>query len=141
MKLLFDHNLPLGLVAGLADLFPHSEHVFVLGLERATDREIREHAQREGFGSLAEAQKLARSSKQSLVNEYGVAAQRIVTNLGTSRRCRKIDFWLAPSGLRGPKDSNIELLSQSQLIGEAEKNRYTIRRLEFIGNDNTYAIR
>ena len=49
MKLLFDHNLPPGLVAGLADLFPHSEHVFVLGLERATDWEIREHAQREGF--------------------------------------------------------------------------------------------
>ncbi len=72
----------------------------------------------------------------TLVNQYGVAAQRIVTNLGTSRRCRKIDLWLAPSGLRVPKDSNIELLSQSQLIAEAEKNRYTIRRLEFIGNEH-----
>ena len=49
MKLLFDHNLPPRLVAGLADLFPHSEHVFVLGLERATDLEIRDYAQREGF--------------------------------------------------------------------------------------------
>ena len=49
MKLLFDHNLPPRLVARLADLFPHSEHVFVLGLERATDLEIRDYAQREGF--------------------------------------------------------------------------------------------
>jgi predicted nuclease of predicted toxin-antitoxin system len=49
MKLLFDHNLPPRLVAGLADLFPHSEHVFVLGLDRATDLDIREFAQREGF--------------------------------------------------------------------------------------------
>ena len=87
-------------------------------------------------GSLNKALKLASSSKQSLVKEYGVAAQRIVANLGSSRLCRQIDFWLAPSGLRVPKDSNIELLSRSQLVAEAEKNRYTIRRLEFIGNEH-----
>jgi predicted nuclease of predicted toxin-antitoxin system len=49
MRLLFDHNLPPGLVARLRDIFPHSDHVFVLGLDRATDLEIREHAGREGF--------------------------------------------------------------------------------------------
>ncbi len=87
-------------------------------------------------GSLNKALKLASSSKQSLVKEYGIAAQRIVAHLGSSRRCREIDFWLAPSGFRVPKDSNIELLSQSQLVAEAEKNRYTIRRLEFIGNEH-----
>ena len=47
MKLLFDHNLPPRLVSRLADLFPHSEHVFSLGLDRATDLEIREYAKRE----------------------------------------------------------------------------------------------
>jgi|SRR5215203_2014067 len=47
MKLLFDHNLPPGLVARLSDLFPLSEHVFVLGLDRASDLEIREYAKRE----------------------------------------------------------------------------------------------
>jgi hypothetical protein len=87
-------------------------------------------------GSLNKALKLASSSKQSLVNEYGVTAQRIVTSPGSSRRCFEIDFWLAPSGLRVPKDSNIELWSRSQLVAEAEKNRYTIRRLEFIGNEH-----
>jgi len=44
MKLLFDHNLPPLLVSRLADLFPHSQHVFVLGLDRASDWEIREYS-------------------------------------------------------------------------------------------------
>ncbi len=52
MKLLFDHNLPPRLVAGLADLFPHSEHVFVLGLERATDLEIRDQDRLDSAGQL-----------------------------------------------------------------------------------------
>lgn len=49
MKLLFDHNLPPSLVTRLSDLFPLSEHVFALGLDRASDLEIREYAQRGGF--------------------------------------------------------------------------------------------
>lgn len=47
MKLLFDHNLPPRLVSRLRDLFPDSEHVFTIGLDRATDLEIREYAKRE----------------------------------------------------------------------------------------------
>jgi len=47
MKLLFDHNLPPRLVFRLSDLFPDSEHVFTIGLDRASDLEIREYAQRE----------------------------------------------------------------------------------------------
>ena len=49
MKLLFDHNLPPRLVRGLAALFPESEHVHSLDLDRATDREIGDFAQRNGF--------------------------------------------------------------------------------------------
>ena len=49
MKLLFDHNLPPRLVSRLRDLFPNSEHVFAIGLDRATDLEIREHAKRENL--------------------------------------------------------------------------------------------
>ena len=47
MKLLFDHNLPPRLVSRLSDLFPDSEHVFTIGLDRASDLEIREYAKRE----------------------------------------------------------------------------------------------
>lgn len=48
MKLLFDHNLPPLLVSRLADLFPQSQHVFALGLDRASDSEIREFARQSG---------------------------------------------------------------------------------------------
>jgi predicted nuclease of predicted toxin-antitoxin system len=47
MKLLFDHNVSPGLVLRLRDLFPLSEHVFNLGLDRASDFEIREYAKRQ----------------------------------------------------------------------------------------------
>ena len=49
MKLLFDHNLPPQLVSRLSDLFPHSEHVFAICLDRSTDLEIREYAKRENL--------------------------------------------------------------------------------------------
>jgi predicted nuclease of predicted toxin-antitoxin system len=49
MKLLFDHNLPPLLVSRLADLFPHSQHVFALGLDRASDLEIRDYARQNDF--------------------------------------------------------------------------------------------
>ena len=49
MKLLFDQNLPIHLVKSLADIYPGSEHVFNLDLDRASDRKIREFALEHGF--------------------------------------------------------------------------------------------
>ena len=49
MKLLFDHNLPPLLVSCLQDLFPQSQHVFTLGLDRASDLQIREYARERDF--------------------------------------------------------------------------------------------
>lgn len=49
MKLLFDHNLPPLLVPRLANLFPQSQHVFALGLDRASDWEIRDYARQNGY--------------------------------------------------------------------------------------------
>lgn len=40
MKLLFDHNLSPRLVERLADLHPNSTHVYLIGLDRATDVEV-----------------------------------------------------------------------------------------------------
>ena len=40
MKLLCDQNLSPRLVAYLADVFPDSQHVFQLGLDRASDNDI-----------------------------------------------------------------------------------------------------
>lgn len=49
MKLLYDHNLPPLLVSRLADLFPGSQHVFALRLDRASDWEVRTYAQENDF--------------------------------------------------------------------------------------------
>ena len=49
MKLLFDQNLSFRLCKALADLFPESSQVRLLGLERADDRALWRLAQSGGF--------------------------------------------------------------------------------------------
>lgn len=49
MKLLFDHNLSPRLVNRLADLFPESTHIYMLGLEQADDRAVWLYAQSNEF--------------------------------------------------------------------------------------------
>ncbi len=49
MKLLFDHHLSPRLVASLADIYPGSNHVYMLGLDQADDTDIWEYARREGY--------------------------------------------------------------------------------------------
>jgi predicted nuclease of predicted toxin-antitoxin system len=49
MKLLFDQNLSFRLCQDIADIFPGSNHVRILGLEQADDRTIWEYAKANGF--------------------------------------------------------------------------------------------
>jgi len=49
VKLLFDQNLAPRLARDLADIFPDSAHVRDLGMARALDREIWDHAEQAGF--------------------------------------------------------------------------------------------
>ena len=49
MKLLFDQNLSFKLCLRLADLFPDSSQVRLLGLSEADDRIIWQHAKAHGF--------------------------------------------------------------------------------------------
>ncbi len=49
MKLLFDQNLSFRLCQGLADLFPGSSQVRLLGLAEADDRAIWQHARANAF--------------------------------------------------------------------------------------------
>ncbi len=49
MKLLFDHNLSHNLVQQLAEAFPQSSHVRLVGLARASDTTIWEFARQEGY--------------------------------------------------------------------------------------------
>ena len=49
MKLLFDQNLSPKLVKRLADIYPNSNHVYHLGIDRTPDTEMREYAGRKGL--------------------------------------------------------------------------------------------
>jgi predicted nuclease of predicted toxin-antitoxin system len=49
MKLLFDQNLSARMVATLADLFPGSAHVRLLGVANADDETIWLYARRHGY--------------------------------------------------------------------------------------------
>jgi predicted nuclease of predicted toxin-antitoxin system len=49
MKLLFDHNLSPKLIHRLAELFPNSNHVYHLGLDRVEDRQVWQHAKTNDF--------------------------------------------------------------------------------------------
>jgi predicted nuclease of predicted toxin-antitoxin system len=49
MKLLFDQNLSRRLVARLADICPNAGHVALLGLDRASDEAVWEHARTNGY--------------------------------------------------------------------------------------------
>jgi len=49
MKLLFDQNLSPNLVIRLADVFPGSDHVYPLGLDKSSDAEVWKYARDNGF--------------------------------------------------------------------------------------------
>lgn len=49
MKLLLDQNISRKLADELEDLFPRSNHVFLLGLHKASDEEIWDYARINGF--------------------------------------------------------------------------------------------
>lgn len=49
MKLIFDQNLSPRLVNRLADLYPDSQHVFLIGLDQADDRVLWEYANQNDF--------------------------------------------------------------------------------------------
>jgi predicted nuclease of predicted toxin-antitoxin system len=49
MKLLFDQNLSFKLCRLLADAFPESNQIRLIGMEEAEDRAIWDHAKTDGF--------------------------------------------------------------------------------------------
>ena len=63
MKLLFDQNLSHQLVARLADIFPASAHVRVLGLDQADDEQIWKFAMQHGFALVSQDADFAERSR------------------------------------------------------------------------------
>jgi len=86
--------------------------------------------------AFSKAEKIASGSKQALIREYGISAERISTGLAARRSCTEMNLWLTQPNLGVPKTANVELFFQSQLIAEAEQKQYTLRRFEVFGNEN-----
>ena len=85
----------------------------------------------------------ARHAKQlmerslSLLHNAGIARARILGFVEASRRCTTVDLWLMSSDLVIPAATTPKKFFQSQRILEAERERFLIRRVEFVGNDYT----
>jgi predicted nuclease of predicted toxin-antitoxin system len=54
MKLLFDQNLSFKLCPSIADVFPESNQVGLLGLSEADDRDVWDHAKTNGFAIVSQ---------------------------------------------------------------------------------------
>jgi len=54
MKLLFDQNLSFRLCQSIAQVFPESKHVGLLGLSEADDRVVWDHAKANGFAIVSQ---------------------------------------------------------------------------------------
>ena len=59
MKLLFDQNLSFKLCAKLADLFPESSQVRLVGLDQTDDRTVWQYAKDHGFVVVSQDSDLA----------------------------------------------------------------------------------
>jgi len=88
-------------------------------------------------GSLTAARRVATSSRELLIRDYGILAERVVMRVDSPRYCLEINSWLAPADVAFPKSASLETLFHTQLMGEAEKEQYRVRRIELIGNANT----
>lgn len=79
MRLLFDQNLSARLADALADVFPGSTHVRLVGLDAATDRRIWDYAGAHGFVVVSKD-----SDFRTLANNLGPPPTAIVLEIGNS---------------------------------------------------------
>jgi hypothetical protein len=84
--------------------------------------------------AVREGIKLLNDSRARLETKYRIASTRLRTEVGASRYCHEIGFWLVPSTFVVPAGPSIEEVLFSQLMTEAEINQFTVRRVEFVGN-------
>jgi hypothetical protein len=78
--------------------------------------------------------RLLSNSKKELVNLFNVEPKRLMTEFGRKSVCTTLTLWVVPSTFSKPRGATAEQSLLTRLMSEAEKNRYTIRRIEFVGN-------
>ena len=77
---------------------------------------------------------LLSNSKKELLNLFNVEPKQLMTEFGEKSVCTTLTLWVVPSTFSKPRGATAEQFLLTRLMAEAEKNRYTIRRLEFVGN-------
>jgi len=85
-----------------------------------------------GRDSRATTQRLVSRSRQLLMKD-GVKAERILTAIGPSRSstCGEVNLWIVPANSAKADEAGY----YSQLMSDAESAKYTLRRIEFSGNE------
>jgi hypothetical protein len=83
--------------------------------------------------SQVATQRLVTRSRQLLMKD-GVKAERILTAVGPSRSstCGLVNMWIVPANSAKADEASY----YSELLREAEKSGYTMRRVEFSGNEH-----
>jgi surface antigen-like variable number repeat protein len=89
--------------------------------------------------SLAKANRTLNESRNLLIKNNGVRSERVLSAIGTRRSsiCTDVNLWIAPSS----STKADEAAYYSHLMDDAMQSEYTVRRVEFSGNqhirDNT----
>lgn len=83
--------------------------------------------------SRAAAQRMVNRSRQLLIKD-GIRSERILTAVGSPRSltCGEVSVWIVPAN----STKADEAAYYSQTMNEAETARYTVRRVEFNGNEH-----
>jgi len=83
--------------------------------------------------TTAAAQGIVTRSRQLLIKE-GVKAERILTALGSPRSltCGDVNLWIVPANSTKADEAGY----YSQMMSDAESAKYTLRRVEFSGNEH-----
>ena len=74
------------------------------------------------------------NSKKELLNLFNVEPKQLMTEFGEKSVCTTLTLWVVPPTFSKPRGTTAEKFLLTRLMSQAEKNRYTIRRLEFVGS-------
>jgi hypothetical protein len=84
--------------------------------------------------SMGDGIKLLSTLKADLINKERVPAERFVGSIATTRTCAQIDAWLVPVRMVVTDNKDPDVFLRFELMSEAERSQYNIRRVEFVGN-------
>lgn len=135
---LFD-SLPIGPEAQCVGHLPMELHKLDDGL-RILRGVVRYHSRAKVWivvhprtrDTAAAAQGTVTRSRQLLIKD-GIKAERILTAVGASRSstCGMVNLWIVPANSAKADEAGY----YSQLLSDAESAKYTLRRVEFSGNE------